>query len=127
MIDHISLKVNNLKTSTQFFRNALLPLGYTEVYEGSETVGFGTTPEKYDLWLFEDTSITDLHSFSCLAFRASSKEMVDSFFEGALSAGGVSNGEPGYRTQYAPGHYAAYVHDPNGYNIEVVYTDRDVT
>jgi hypothetical protein len=36
-------------------------------------------------------------------------------------AGGIPNGEPGERPEYAQGYYAAFVLDPLGNNIEVVY------
>jgi hypothetical protein len=36
-------------------------------------------------------------------------------------AGGIPNGEPGERPEYAKGYYAAFVLDPLGNNIEVVY------
>ena len=38
----------------------------------------------------------------------------------ALGAGGVSNGEPGLRSQYAENYYAAFILDPDGNNIEAV-------
>lgn len=36
-------------------------------------------------------------------------------------AGAECNGKPGYRPQYAPGIYAAYILDPDGHNIECTY------
>ena len=46
---------------------------------------------------------------------------VDAFYAAALKAGGIDNGGPGLRKQYAPGYYAAFVLDPDGNNIEAVY------
>ncbi|GAB7199418.1 hypothetical protein DZS_18370 [Dickeya ananatis] len=43
------------------------------------------------------------------------------FFAAAVAAGGVDNGQPGVRAQYHPDYYAAFVRDPDGYNIEAVY------
>jgi hypothetical protein len=37
------------------------------------------------------------------------------------SAGARDNGPPGPRLDYFPEYYAAYVLDPDGYNIEAVY------
>ncbi len=64
-----------------------------------------------------------MKSFSCIAFNATSTQMVDAFYKAALEAGGKDNGAPGYRTQYHPGYYAAFVLDPDGYNIEAVFDD----
>lgn len=47
---------------------------------------------------------------------------VDAFHKAGIAAGGKDNGEPGLRP-YAPGYYAAFVIDPAGNNIEVVYMD----
>jgi len=46
--------------------------------------------------------------------------MVDAFYQAGLAAGGRDNGAPGERP-YHPGYYAAFVLDPDGNNIEVVY------
>ena len=46
--------------------------------------------------------------------------MVEQFYKAALAAGGRDNGAPGERP-YHPGYYAAFVIDPDGNNIEVVF------
>ncbi len=69
------------------------------------------------LWLDGDTVPVKTH----IAFAASSKEQVDGFYNEALKAGGQDNGEPGTRDNYGPHYYAAFVLDPDGHNIEVVY------
>lgn len=47
------------------------------------------------------------------AFQFEDTEMVDRLHDIALKHGGRSEGEPGYRPQYAEGFYA-YVRDPDG-------------
>jgi hypothetical protein len=39
----------------------------------------------------------------------------------AVAAGGKDNGAPGERAHYHPGHYAAFVLDPDSNNIGLVY------
>jgi predicted lactoylglutathione lyase len=46
--------------------------------------------------------------------------VVDEFHEAALAAGGTDNGGPGPRPQYHPSYYGAFVHDPDGNNVEAV-------
>jgi predicted lactoylglutathione lyase len=46
---------------------------------------------------------------------------VDAFHKAAVAAGGKDNGAPGVRAHSGPNYYAAYVLDPAGNNIEVVY------
>lgn len=60
-----------------------------------------------------------------MAFTALSKESVENFYKAAIEAGGKDNGAPDYRPQYHPGCYAAFVLDPDEYNIEVVYDDLE--
>lgn len=56
-----------------------------------------------------------------IAFKAVSEEQVNEFYREAISNGGKCNGPPGYRKDYCPGYYAAFVLDPDGYNIEALY------
>ena len=58
-----------------------------------------------------------------MAFTAASKEQVDKFFEAGGSSGGKTHGKTGYRKECSPGYYAAFVIDPDGHNLEVVYFD----
>jgi len=54
------------------------------------------------------------------AFQTKTRSAVRQFYEAALAAGGKDNGKPGVRENYAPTYYAAFVHDPDGNNIEAV-------
>jgi predicted lactoylglutathione lyase len=58
-----------------------------------------------------------------LALEAGSRDQVDAFYKAALAAGASDNGAPGYREEYWPGYDAAFVHDPDGHNIEAVWYD----
>ena len=55
-----------------------------------------------------------------VAFRVETRALVDAFYAAALAAGGRDNGAPGIRAQYSPTYYAAFVHDPDGINVEAV-------
>jgi catechol 2,3-dioxygenase-like lactoylglutathione lyase family enzyme len=126
MIDHLSLLVSDYARAKDFYTAALKPLGYVLVAElaSSETpnprvgrsccLGDREIPE---LWLNEVEHVTPTH----LAFRVTERGLVDAFHAAALAAGGIDNGGPGERPPpYPPGYYAAFVTDPDGYNIEVV-------
>ena len=54
------------------------------------------------------------------AFLCQDAGVVDRAFAAALEHGGRSDGEPGYRPQYAEGFYAAYVRDPDGNKLAFV-------
>lgn len=126
MFDHIVLTVSDMARSVAFFEAALKPFGVTSSvsYPGhaghAALQGFGDDEERYLLLKKGKPHPTAVH----LAFVAKSKKVVDAFYKAALAAGGRDNGPPGARVQYFPGYYAAYVLDPDGYNVEAVYQKR---
>lgn len=127
MINHVSIIVKDLNKSRDFFQTVLAPLGYKLLAEHPRSAGFGQEDidGKRDLWLHQG-EVGNKKSFSCLAFTAQNKKQVDSFYKVAIDVGAKDNGPPGYRPKYHTGYYAAYVIDPNGYNIEAVFDDPEV-
>lgn len=119
MIDHVTVRVSDLKKSKDFYDTTLATLGM-KIVLGSEDKGYWGYGEKEDP-IFEISSPDEenpSHKGIHIAFKAKSKEMVDAFYEAALSAGATDNGAPGLRPQYTPTYYAAFVHDFDGNNIE---------
>jgi predicted lactoylglutathione lyase len=45
---------------------------------------------------------------------------VAEFHRRGVEAGGKRHGDPGLRADYAPTYYAAFLHDPDGNNVEAV-------
>lgn len=125
MIDHVSIAVSDPEASRTFYEVALAPLGYRVVVEIGPVVGMGAprpgspegAPVAPDLWLAPAENPVPGH----LALSAASTADVDAFHEAALLAGGADNGAPGERPHYHPGYYGAFVHDPDGHNIEAVF------
>lgn len=118
LIDHIQLVVDDLAACKRFYSAAFGVLG----------IPIGGEVEGDHFWadeLFVSTAsskaaqgkTTGRHH---LAFQAKSREVVDRCYAACLEAGGKDNGKPGERP-YHPGYYAAFVIDPAGNNIEVVY------
>ncbi len=117
MIAHVSLPVSDFQKSKTFYLKALTPLGYRSNMEYGEAAGFNDG-KNTDFWISKETSIVPTH----VAFEASTAQQVTEFYKAALAAGGKDNGAPGYR-DYWPGYYAAFVHDPDGNNVEAVWYD----
>jgi catechol 2,3-dioxygenase-like lactoylglutathione lyase family enzyme len=120
MIDHVTLHVDDWDKGKDFYSKALAPLGYAQTSEFAEwkVTGYGING-KSDLWLVADGPDKPGH----IACAAENKDAVQGFYDAALAAGGSDNGAPGYRKDYSPGYYAAFVHDPDGHNVEVVFHD----
>jgi len=123
MLNHITLRVSNLPRSKAFYVAALAPLGYQMYWDTEDAGGFGAEDRDgmREFWIKEGGIAKEEHSFSCLAFDAPNKGAVDKFYAAALAAGGKDNGAPGERPEYHPNYYAAFVIDPDGYNIEAVF------
>ncbi|MEK7549847.1 MAG: VOC family protein [Patescibacteria group bacterium] len=125
MIDHVSLNVSNLEKSRDFYREALKPLGYTVVLDIADIESWGLgikgcsigENNETRLWLSGDDAVAKCH----IAFCAKSEEEVKSFHEAGIKAGGKDNGAPGPRPDYGEHYYGAFVIDPDGNNIEVVF------
>lgn len=129
MIDHIGIKVRDFARARRFYDAALSPLGVAAIMEvtpeesgGYHGVGYGKAGKPF-FWLSNDQRPdmaaargTGVH----IAFAAENRSAVDAFFLAAMASGGRDNGGPGVRPHYHPNYYAAFVLDPDGFNVEVV-------
>ena len=120
VIDHVGLSCTDYARSLAFYTAALGTLGIKPVSEFSENghghAGFGK--DRPVFWLGGGKQFRgEAH----VAFVAGSEAEVEAFHMAALANGGRDNGKPGLRQHYHPTYYAAYVLDPDGHNIEVVY------
>ena len=118
MIAHTTLPVSDYKKSKEFYVSVLKTLGYTNNMEFGEAAGFNDG-KNTDFWVAKKETVVPTH----VAFEAKNKEEVESFYKEALARGASDNGKPGYRKDYWPGYYAAFVFDFDGHNIEVVWYD----
>jgi catechol 2,3-dioxygenase-like lactoylglutathione lyase family enzyme len=117
MFDHVGLNVRDYGASRSFYEQALAALGYRVVMGSEEwrAAGFGTA--KPEFWISQrDPYTTGAH----VAFHCSDHATVDAFYDAAIAAGGTDNGPPGIREHYHPTYYGAFVHDPDGNNLEAV-------
>lgn len=118
MIAHVTLPVSDYRQAKQFYAETLAPLGYKMNMEYGEAAGFmegGNT----SFWIAKKERVEPGH----VAFEAKSKDEVEAFYDAAISAGAKDNGKPGYRREYWPGYYAAFILDTDGHNIEAVWFD----
>lgn len=120
MIDHVSIKTSDQAASRRFYQKALASLGYEVLmeFEEGQVVGMGIG-RKPDFWFSSGVASGPIH----IAFSAPDRATVDTFHADALEAGGKDNGAPGLRPEYHAGYYGAFVFDPDGNNVEVVFHD----
>lgn len=117
MFDHIGLQVKNLAASIRFYEAALAPLGFVLCSRDETSAGFGPK-DAPALWLYADSKGKAMRTH--VAFRADARTAVDQFYAKGIANGGSDNGKPGLRTDYSPTYYAAFLHDPDGNNVEAV-------
>ena len=118
MFDHVGVNVKDFAASRAFYGQALEPLGWKEVmaFDEHKAVAYGPD-DRPVFWVCEREPYgTGTH----VAFHSEERGIVDAFHTAALAAGGSDNGAPGLREHYHPTYYAAFVHDPDGNNVEVV-------
>ncbi|MCO6558434.1 MAG: VOC family protein [Bifidobacterium sp.] len=118
MINHIGVYTLNFDAEKSFYEAVLAPLGYVQGAEFPGAVMFADGKDGDSVWVeaAQGTTPSPIH----LAFAAETEDAVKAFYEAGLKAGGSDNGAPGPRPNYGPNYYAAFVHDPDGNNIEAV-------
>ena len=117
LIDHLQLVVSDLARSKRFYTAVL---GALDIPIGGEAADFFWADE---LFVSSKDSraaqgqLTGRHHF---ALKAKDRETVQRVHAAGLESGGTDNGKPGERP-YHPGYYAAFLIDPDGNNVEVVF------
>ena len=117
LIDHLQLVVRDIAASKRFYSAVFQVL---EIPLGGEAADYFWADELFVSALASKASAGRLTGPSHFAFQAKDRAMVDRFHVEAIRAGGKDNGAPGERP-YHPGYYAAFVLDPDGNNVEVVF------
>ncbi|MBT6276873.1 MAG: VOC family protein [Chromatiales bacterium] len=126
MIDHLSTYAIDFDATWTFYGAVLPCLGYPlqaqealhddELLPGRRIAAFGPAG-KCVFWIIETRrEITPRH----LAFSADTRHLVDTFHAAGLEGGGRDFGAPGVRPEYHQHYYGAFLHDPDGNNVEAV-------
>jgi catechol 2,3-dioxygenase-like lactoylglutathione lyase family enzyme len=127
VIHHLSIGVSDIQASGDFYDAILMPLGYIRAFEDlrpgekHQAIGYGYEIKK-DLFAIKERFASDLApgpGFH-LAFSASSREAVDTWHAQGIALGATNRGEPKVWPEFGPNYYAAYLTDPDGWQIEAV-------
>ena len=128
MIHHISIGVSDILASGAFYDAILSPLGYIRAFEDlrpgeqHQAIGYGTKVDE-DTFTIKERFATDLSpgpGFH-LAFSAPTREAVEEWYKRGIEMGGTNRGEPKIWAEFGPNYFAAYLTDPDGWQIEAVY------
>jgi predicted enzyme related to lactoylglutathione lyase len=122
---HIDLRVRELGDATEFYRQFLPAIGFTEQWEGEEWRGhsaFGTFPSKAFFGFTEDPN----HQPNSIriAFWVNSSAEVDRVAAIIQQAGAKNIEGPFFNPEYDETYYAVFFDDPSGNRLEVVHRQK---
>ena len=122
-LNHVEIQCSDFEASARFYDAVLAPLGATRQEDKSPyAIGWGT--EGPEFWIGGHRFGEGFRE-SHLAFTAPSPEAVDAFLAAAKEQGAEVLHEARDWPEYQGGpmlrHYAAFVRDPDGNNVEACY------
>lgn len=115
MLHHVLLEVSDLERSAAFYDALLAPLGWRRHFEEDGTIGWGIAKPVF----FIANHHPARAGFGLLSFSGLGIVAVKASWEAGMKAGGKSVSEPGERRSHGSGSYSAFLHDPDGYEIEI--------
>jgi lactoylglutathione lyase len=117
LIDHLHLVVADLAAARRFYGALFSTL---DVAIGGEAADYFWADELFVSSKESRAAAGQLTGRIHLAFQANDRDQVERAYRAGLEAGGQDNGKPGERP-YHPGYYAAFLLDPAGNNVELVF------
>jgi catechol 2,3-dioxygenase-like lactoylglutathione lyase family enzyme len=125
MFSHVTVGANDVVKAAKFYDALFAPLGITRFWTNDDGsfVGWKSGDLAGHFFVgtpFNGQAATTGNGCMC-AFTASSRQVVDLAYAAAMANGGSDEGPPGPRPQYTPGYYGAYMRDPEGNKLHVVY------
>ena len=128
MFSHVTAGTADLPRAAAFFNAVLGPLGFVEravVADGGPPAACWTGPghplPRFYVYQPFNAQPATAGNGSMIAFLAPSPKAVDASYAAGLEAGGTDEGAPGLRPQYGDGYYGAYLRDPDGNKVHIVY------
>lgn len=128
MFSHVTLGTNNLDQAKKFYDAILSPVGL------QQRVVEPDGGPKAACWIIEgqplprfyvyepfDGNLAGVGNGTMVAFTAPTAEAVAASYCAGLDAGGTDEGEPDERPQYGSGYFGAYIRDPDGNKIHIVF------
>ncbi len=128
MFSHVTIGTNNLERTERFYDALLTPIGLVQrkvtVDGGPKALCWVLTGHSLPrFYVYEpfDRAPASAGNGTMIAFLAASPVLVDKIHAAGIAAGGSDDGPPGLRLRYGEGYYGAYLRDPDGNKIHVVY------
>ncbi|MEM7644064.1 MAG: VOC family protein [Pseudomonadota bacterium] len=132
MIAYVTVGADDIARAKRFYGAFLPALGYG-LTEGAEGLSYAlpigpdpsaAQPDFYVKPTF-DGRPASAGNGAMVAFEARSQSQVRALHAAALAAGGVDEGQPGFRASYGPRFYVGYLRDPQGNKIALFSSSPD--
>ncbi|KAB0566136.1 MULTISPECIES: VOC family protein [Brucella] len=130
MIGYVTVGADDIARARRFY-SAFLPALDYELTEGTEGLSYvlpeqpgpsAALPDFYVKPPFNGR-LASAGNGTMIAFQARSQKQVRDLHAAALAAGGVDEGQPGFRNSYGPKFYVGYLRDPQGNKIALFSND----
>jgi catechol 2,3-dioxygenase-like lactoylglutathione lyase family enzyme len=128
MFSHITVGCSDMQRATTFYDAVLLPLGLQRravVPDGGPLAACWVAPgnalPRFYVYMPFDGKPATTGNGAMTAFLAPSPTTVDAAYAEGLANHGTSEGAPGPRPHYGAGYYGAYLRDPDGNKLHIVF------
>jgi catechol 2,3-dioxygenase-like lactoylglutathione lyase family enzyme len=120
LVSHVSVGVTDLSRAGVFYDAVMATLGARRILEHGVGIGYGRAFPEFWAAQPHDGKRAVPGNGAHICFNAPDPAVVTAFHAAGLSAGGLDDGAPGPRPEYAPGYYAAFLRDPDGNKVEAM-------
>ena len=125
MGNYVTVGTSDSAKSNAFYDATLLTIGWSKHMEfpGWCAYSEGGTGNGFTVWVCTpfNGEQASAGNGSMIGFMVKSRAEVDAFYAAAMVNGGADEGAPNPRPHYGPNWYAAYMRDPSGNKLGVVY------
>lgn len=128
MFSHITIGTTNLPKAAAFYDAILFPLGLERrpvTPDGGPEAVCWVSPDqrlpRFYVYMTYNREPATVGNGNMIAFLTHSVDAVDIAYAAGMNAGGADEGAPGERPQYGHGYYGAYLLDPDGNKVHLVY------
>ncbi len=132
MIAYVTVGADDIARAERFYSAFLPKLGYQlEKYHGDLSYilprqpGQSAAPPDFYVKSPFNGRPASAGNGTMIAFEASSQQQVRDLHAAALAAGGIDEGQPGFRASYGPQFYVGYLRDPHGNKIALFSSNPD--
>ena len=134
MIAYVTVGADDIARAKRFYSAFLPALGY-ELEEGPEGLSYALPDQPGQSVALPDLYVkppfngrpASAGNGVMIAFEARNQNQVRDLHSAALSAGGLDEGQPGFRDSYGPQFFVGYLRDPQGNKIALFSNDPNET